>query len=208
MIKELSNSSVLSMSNVIRYSGTKVLHQENLAEHSYYVVVLSDLLLSDIKERFPLKKIDSSKVLRYALYYDYEEVSTWDIITPVKEASSELRKELWRVWQMLMKESLNSEYWDKYKNVTRAITEPFHEHKINKESKLESRIVKFADMLQAFMYNKTEVDLWNLCFVPVLEAIIDKWDKSRIFNKYVKELIEIVNEWENTKQEFEEINIV
>jgi 5'-deoxynucleotidase YfbR-like HD superfamily hydrolase len=63
------------MSDVIRYSGTKVLNKENLAEHSYYVSVLADSLAEDIEHKFDIV-IDRYKVLKYALYHDIEEIFT------------------------------------------------------------------------------------------------------------------------------------
>jgi 5'-deoxynucleotidase YfbR-like HD superfamily hydrolase len=40
------------MSNVYRYSGTTVLKQENLAEHSYFVALLADLIAEDLSQKF------------------------------------------------------------------------------------------------------------------------------------------------------------
>ena len=78
------------MSDVIRYSGTKVLNKENLAEHSYYVSVLADGIAEDIEQKFDIS-IDRYKVLKYALYHDIEEIFTGDLVTPVKYKSQDLR---------------------------------------------------------------------------------------------------------------------
>jgi 5'-deoxynucleotidase YfbR-like HD superfamily hydrolase len=78
------------MSDVIRYSGTKVLNKENLAEHSYYVSVLADSIAEDIEYKHEIN-IDRYKVLKYALYHDIEEIFTGDIVTPLKYKSQDLR---------------------------------------------------------------------------------------------------------------------
>lgn len=211
IIEKFLKASFQNMSNVIRYSWNRVNHKENLAEHTYYVSILADLFTQDIKERFPKRKIDELKVLKFALYHDYEEVFTGDLITPVKYKSELLRNELEKVWKEMMIDWLETDYGMYYNHIKKNILKNFNEYEKFKYINLENKIVKFSDQFETVLYSIWELNSWNLYFETVLNTIInwmiEQWWKSNYFWIYIKELITIVNNKWLTKQKFEEIDI-
>jgi len=182
------------MSNVQRYSWTQVIIPENLAQHSYYVTVLADLISEDIKHRFLNIEINKSDLLSFALYHDYEEIYTWDIVTPVKYKNKEFRRQLDSLWNLLLKEwtisnfEWNSHVWNRIKNSHEA-------YELWKDEKIESQIVKFADMIQALWYVMQEVNMWNSYMSPVLKnivkSIMDKYWSIEYFKLYTDNLLDV-----------------
>ena len=145
------------MSDVIRYSGTKVLNKENLAEHSYYVSVLADSLAEDFEFRFGLH-IDRYRVLKYALYHDIEEIFTGDIVSPVKYKSHELRMKFEEVGNMILTEQLDA-HFSGNTHIATMILNAHREYEEHKQDTLENMIVKFADILQASSYTRSELKM-------------------------------------------------
>jgi len=191
LIQELINSEIWKMSNVIRYSWTKIHNQENLAEHSYYVILISDIIRKDLLNKYKWLKIDWYKVLKYALYHDIEEAFTWDIITPVKHKSKTLLKELEKIGKKLLNEWL-SESFKQNLHIKENILEFFNEYEIDKYTKIENQIVKFSDQLEAFIYSISELKMWNSNFDKIAKDIViwikNKWSKNHYFKDYVEEL--------------------
>lgn len=193
MIKQLINTEIMKMSSVIRYSGTKVHCQENLAEHSYYVILLSDAIAEDLLSKNKDLAIDRYKVLKYAMYHDVEEIFTGDVITPVKYRSQILRDELEKIWVLLLTEWLKENFkWNEH--IKDNILNYFEEYEKSKYDKIENQIVKFADQLEAFSYSISELRLWNSHFyniaVSILSWIKKNWFNNPLFTDYVDELDE------------------
>jgi putative hydrolases of HD superfamily len=147
------------MSDVVRYSGTKILNKENLAEHTYYVSVLADSIAEDLEFRFDVN-IDRYKVLKYALYHDIEEIFTGDIVTPVKYKSKALKMKFEEVGNLILKEELKNHFQGNL-HIAEMILDTHKEYEEKKETSLENMIVKFADILQALSYTISELNLGN-----------------------------------------------
>lgn len=198
MIVDIINSSIMNMSNTNRYMWMSCNHAEILAEHNNYVIMITDLLLTKIEENYSKlwKKfnIDKYKVLSYAIYHDYEEIYTWDIPTPVKNASKEFLHELNKIWEKLMKEWLKNDFSRNNQIIMDHILETHLYYEENKYKTLETQIVKFADMIQAYFYSFNEVESWNKRFINILKWIVESI-KEKFWNKedfiiFVNELIE------------------
>ncbi len=175
------------MSDVIRYSWTKVLNKENLAEHTFYVSIIADGIAEDLIQKFDIE-IDRYKVLKYALYHDIEEIFTGDIISPVKYKSKELREEFERVWNMILEEQLRSHFlWNTH--ISEMILETHRSYESAKNEILENKIVKLADILQAIGYTISEKNLWNIYLTPItqnlLEILEKKYKSDQYFADYV-----------------------
>lgn len=175
------------MSDVIRYSGTKVLNKENLAEHTYYVSIIADGIAEDLRQKFDIE-IDRYKVLKYALYHDIEEIFTWDIISPVKYKSEQLRQEFERVWNMILEEQLISHFeWNTH--ISQMILDTHRAYEEWKNEILENKIVKLADILQAIWYTISEKNLGNIYLQPItqnlLEILQKKYSSDKYFSDYV-----------------------
>lgn len=197
LIYQLLKWDIVNMSNIQRYSWATVIKQENLAEHSYYVTVLSDLIAEDIEEKYPQKELDRGNILRYALYHDYEEVYTWDIVTPVKYKSEEVKEWLEKLWKILLREWVESNFkWNSH--IAKRIKSSTFEYESKKDKDLENRIVKFADILQSLIYIIREINLWNIYTEPILKRIIStlikKYWPTNYFRSYVEDLLKILEE--------------
>jgi len=190
MIKQLINTEIFKMSSVIRYSWTKTNNPENLAEHSYYVIVFSDSIAEDLEKKYKLD-IDRYAVMKYATYHDVEEIFTWDIITPVKYKDESLRKKLENIGELLLTEWLEENFKEN-PHIKENILKAFHWYEDNKYDKIENQIVKFADQLEAFSYCISELRLWNTNFydiaITVLLNIKERWDTHKYFSSYIKEI--------------------
>lgn len=209
IIQKLIQGDFTTMSNIYRYSGAINLKPENLAEHSYYVILLSDLISEDIKYRFPEKNIDKSKVLLYSIYHDYEEIYTGDIITPVKYKIPGFKDKLEELGEMLLNEGTTKNFeW--YDYLSKHIQDQHWSYEKNKDKILENRIVKFADMFQSLIYCVKEVNLGNSTFEPTLKrqitAFIKKYSKSVIFRHYVKHLLDLIERNQLLKTNIIEVN--
>jgi 5'-deoxynucleotidase YfbR-like HD superfamily hydrolase len=65
IIDQLLTGAHTNMSNVFRYSIRRVIQKENLAEHSFYVALLADLISEDVVKNNPEVKINRELVLRF-----------------------------------------------------------------------------------------------------------------------------------------------
>lgn len=184
------------MSDVIRYSGTKVLNKENLAEHSYYVSVLSDSIAEDIEHRYTIT-IDRYKVLKYALYHDIEEIFTGDIISPVKYKSNDLRMKLEKVWNLILTEQVE-EHFEWNPHIARMILQTHKDYEEKKYTDIENMIVKFADTLQAISYTISELHLGNTYLKWIthnaIEILKNTFWENKYFSLYVGEIEKFVKE--------------
>lgn len=202
IITELINSDLSKMSSIIRYSWIKTHNPQNLAEHSYYVVLIADLISEDILKNNNNIELDRYKVLKYAMYHDIEEVYTWDIITPVKYKSKTLLKELENIGHILLKEWLNISFENNL-HIVENIRSYFNEYEENKYKNLENQIVKFSDQLEAFFYCISELKMWNnnfyLISIEILKWIKRKWKSNKYFEKYIDELDDYFYEFNEKK---------
>lgn len=178
------------MSDVVRYSWTKVLNKENLAEHTYYVSIIADGIAEDLEKKFDLE-IDRYKVLKYALYHDIEEAFTWDIVTPVKYKSEILRDQLEQVGNMILKEQLKA-HFENNSHISQMILDTHQNYELGKTEILENKIVKLADILQAIWYTIGEKNLWNSYLTPVTQNLSEMLEKryknDQYFSDYVDEV--------------------
>lgn len=194
LISNLMNSSYKNLSDIFRYSRTRVIQKENLAEHSYYVTLISDIIAEDISSKHDVN-INREKILRFALYHDFEEWITWDIITPVKKSSKVFKKELEKIWESLLKESIEREFiW--YKHIQRLILSSHQNYEKFKNIDLENKIVKFSDIIQALLYSYIEYNTWNKFFKNIINDI--KLELNRLYSKdlYFKDYLYEINNQE------------
>lgn len=184
------------MSDVIRYSWTKVLNKENLAEHTYYVSIIADGIAEDLEKKFNLE-IDRYKVLKYALYHDIEEIFTWDIVSPVKYKSEVLREQFEEVGNMILKEQLKS-HFENNTHISQMILDTHQSYEVWKSEILENKIVKLADILQAIWYTMSEKNLWNTYLMPITQNLLkilnSKYSNDEYFSEYVTEIEDYLSE--------------
>ena len=78
------------LSGTMRFNNQFLLRQENVAEHSYMVVSIVNLIC----EEFNIKMHDHLQALQYAIVHDIPESITGDIISPTKNGIDGLAKSL------------------------------------------------------------------------------------------------------------------
>jgi len=152
------------LSCIIRYNNTPKVVGESVAEHSYYVALMT-MLISDYLETRHNVKVDKLKLMKMALLHDVEEIVSGDIIKVLKGGGfgAELEKMNERSMQHIIT-VLNSEHGEKYYAL-------WHEAKI-KEGSTESMLVDFADWLAVISYSIKEVHLGNEYFREILEFAV------------------------------------
>lgn len=126
---------------------------ENVAEHSYYVALLTHALCEIGRVQFG-KEIDVGQAVVLALFHDVEEVMTGDIPTPVKHHNRALLRSLQEM-EMLAGERL----LEMVPEQLAGSYEPLLRHS-NSDPEL-SRWVKAADKLAAYLKCSVEVAAGN-----------------------------------------------
>ena len=171
----------------MRYSGAHVIHKENVAEHSYFVTLLADLIAQDIEIKHSIS-IDRLKILRMALYHDTEEAYTGDLITPVKNKSPELKREWDKLSTLMMFEGLQHDFPGQ-EHIRQYIMNIHESYEKNKFTILENQIVKFADGLQSIVYLFREIGFGNRHIVSILHNVISTMHKRFDNNEYLGEFM-------------------
>ena len=177
-----------------RYSGAHVINKENVAEHSYFVTLLADLIAEDI-EKTKKVEVDRLMILRMALYHDTEEAYTGDLITPVKNRSHDLKKEWDKLSSLMMQEGLQHDFKGQV-HIKNYIMSVHTTYETYKHEKLENQIVKFSDGLQSVIYLLREIGFGNRhvnsILQNVIETMVSRFGKHELLGKYVTDLEKIV----------------
>lgn len=134
-----------TLRHVHRWNGVADIGTDTTAQHSYFVACISGLL-ADLYNETSAMPLNKEQVLMRALYHDVAEIYLTHITYGAKQQSDALRAEV-----SVLKKKLFSE-WCK---------------KINCGDLTESNaaigeIVDFADIVDAWMYCKEEVDKGNM----------------------------------------------
>lgn len=128
-----------------RYRDTPVVEQESIAEHSYFVVLITDTLCKVMK----LGDIDRLKALEMAIYHDISESFSDDYTYEMKYISGTegFRKALDIVEDSIL-ESISNKM--KANNISQ-ITKEYKDRK-----GLSAKIVKLADWYSVYFYCSME----------------------------------------------------
>lgn len=146
IISQMLTGDVNRMRFIRRYGTSLTLHQENVAEHSYYVILYAMMLADHLNSKGSYR-VDTLKVMRSAVFHDMDEARSGDFQRPFKYRSPELQKLINTVSRLEFKDMLIDmvqdletlqEYlraWDEAKNDT-----------------IEGMVVEFADYLCVVSY--------------------------------------------------------
>ncbi|MBO7525898.1 MAG: 5'-deoxynucleotidase [Clostridia bacterium] len=150
------------MRYIKRWSLMHSVIEENIAEHSDEVTVISHALCEIGKEYFG-KTYDLEKVLLYALYHESSEVITGDLPTPIKYYNKEINSAY---------KDLESKACEK---LLRSLPEKLKSHYtaclVHDEHSAEYKIVKFADKISAYIKCVLEVKSGNKEFNKAKQSI-------------------------------------
>jgi len=127
-----------------RYNNTFCLKTESVAEHSFFVAAIILNLYNEYN-------FDLKKALIMGLIHDFPECEITDIQHNVKEQFPFLKKKLKIAEKKVMMESF-LELFKYYRN-------------FSKEDKVETIIVKYADVLSCYQYSSNEIGMGNIGYM-------------------------------------------
>lgn len=155
--------SALRGGRIKRYHTAETVRQQTVAEHSFNVMVLVDVVCQGMP---------GPNLLRAVMYHDISEQLTGDIPAPGKWLVSELAVgcELAEDW-----------YEDYYKK----FIHPNASHRVTKE---EAQILRYCDMLELLINVYLEEQLGNKTIGHIKEFAIEYLDQLTAPNKIAKEI--------------------
>jgi 5'-deoxynucleotidase YfbR-like HD superfamily hydrolase len=161
IFKEIFNNPIYDQTNnMVRWNGLSRIKDETVAQHTYIVTLFSRIIFEEV---FSLSEINESirniilvEILTYALFHDFDESFTGDILHNFKHNSFNGDK-----FVKHTNEYLNEVKIDKF-NSGNPTHDLISKYAFDKNvSKLVKNIVKLADWLSMTFYIKKEIMLGN-----------------------------------------------
>jgi 5'-deoxynucleotidase len=146
-----------------RWSLMRNVVNENVAEHSFHVAMLTHTLCSIANEVFD-RKLSTEKAVTMALFHDVTEVFTGDIPTPVKHHNEDILKSF-RDIENLAADRLIRMIPSELQNIYKPLIGGKQE-----DSELK-KVVKAADLLDAYLKCVTELSAGNHEFTVAKKQI-------------------------------------
>lgn len=158
------------MSYVNRYSSFHANRRENVAEHSWWVAVISYFIALELRA---VQHVDMQRLLERALMHDISEVVSGDVIRSYKHGSPEILK-------AMQDADYENTYDMTHASEFGAIDMPvFDAWQYSKDTTIEGQIVEFADQAAVAFYCREEDRSGNRSIRPVLKQAYETW-----FNRY------------------------
>jgi putative hydrolase of HD superfamily len=135
---------MLNLSHIKRYSVIPRIHDESIAEHSFFVASIVIKLYNDYDFQI-------GNAVSMAISHDWTESYTDDITVATKRAYPSIAKAVEKVEAKVAKHEFDPvvyNLWKEYKEGT----------------SIESKIVKYADTLQVIQYAQGEVNMGNSAY--------------------------------------------
>lgn len=181
ILNDVYNTDIYRMSDIWRYGTRLVNRQENVAEHSYYVVFKVYEL--GIKYNIPTEKVN--KAARIAICHDCGEIYTGDLPYSLKFYSSKIKEESEKLELKLIKENFPLFYQD------------FEDFVLDKDH-IVTTLVKAADAFSAVLYTTREEQLGN----KNIDIIQIKNECSERYIKLINELIDLLDDYTSNPVDF------
>lgn len=148
-ISELINL-IHSFSSIRRYSNKTLIKEENVAEHSSIVGIIS-LFLYDNLSTSDQSLVDINKTLAFTIFHDLDEIFTGDMINPVKYYKPEIKNGVEEYADLCMKEFQNKS----------GISSILRYTQMDNLNEYEYSILKLADIISVFVKFRIENGLGN-----------------------------------------------
>ena len=145
-VRILGDDTILGLGEIIRYNNRPKIKQENVAEHSFYVI--TNVL--KIVKMFNLSNEVKYKALEFATVHDIPELMVGDIPYDTKINNPELREACERAEVIALEQNL-PEYLDSYKELLEA----------EKQETIPYLVTKLADTVSVLQYSNREIALGN-----------------------------------------------
>ena len=180
-------TNVRKMAHMNRFSPEIYLRPEDVAEHSYWVALLSLAIADEYLEDEPVNRL---KILTMALFHDIVEIVTTDVPTPIKRSTPKTNAFYEIVEKQASKELEKSLG---YHNLTDIIEE------VNHGESVEAQIVRAADRISAIIYASEEAFLGNRNFITIIRSyyssVIKTLDNRGHQPDWFIELYEDIKNW-------------
>lgn len=150
-LEEMLTGNPTRLRYIIRFSTCHRLHNENVAEHSYYVALYAMFVVDWFNQEHPCDQIHMGEVLKRCLIHDLEEARSGDFPRPFKYSSERLRS--------LLEEAAEDAFEQVITPVVGTVRQDrwVDSWRNTKDHSLEGRVVKFADFLSVCGYLLSEV---------------------------------------------------
>lgn len=152
-LKEALTGWVTRLRFITRFSNCPRIHDESVAEHSYYTAFFALLILHQLEARG--MRVDRGSTLAKALMHDVDECFSGDFIRMFKHSNPELKKEIdlaCERFARVLVESLS------YEEGVRADLFRFWSES---KQEIEGKVVSFADFLSVVSYIAQEIESGN-----------------------------------------------
>lgn len=161
---------------ILRWHARQTQRQESLAEHHYYVlhdslVILDALRHHHILEKLGMEEPNELLILLMAHFHDAPEFESGDVSGAAKRDFPELARAVRQVERKITDSvlfcDLPDEMAERYRSYVRQMVHQDYRT-------LEQQIVKYADKLEALLFAKTEVDIGNTLMAEVVQQVRDE----------------------------------
>lgn len=132
-VSDLEQYKCMNLSTIDRFSGTRLIERESVADHIAECIGLAMIIYSKLSDK---SIIDFEKLIYKCTVHDLGECYTGDVVRPVKYYSTEIKKTFDKLETEFIKEELGEEILKKVDNV---------KHDGSKEAYL----CQFIDVFQA-----------------------------------------------------------
>ncbi len=164
-IVEASASDVRRLSSVWRFSSIPVTVTENTAEHSFWVALYATMILESLG-RDAVKSDMLASTLLHAIVHDVAECVTGDVVRTFKYSTPELKKEVDRAEELLIKKT--------HPGTKRIID--LSGQLSNRNEKFIKSVVKAADFLSLFQFMRREALRGNKEICPFFKMMIHDFE--------------------------------
>ncbi len=163
---------------ILRWHARQTQRQETLAEHHYFVlhdslVILDALRHYKILEKLGIEQPDELHILLMAHFHDMTELESGDVSGAAKRDFPALKRAVDQVERkiadtMLFRD-LPDDMAERYRELARQMATQDYRT-------LEQQIVKYADKLEALLFAETEVKIGNTLMAEVVQQVHGELD--------------------------------
>ena len=158
---------------ILRWHARQTQRQETLAEHHYFVlhdslVILDALRHYGILEKLGIEQPDELHILLIAHFHDMTELESGDVSGAAKRDFPTLKRAVDQVERKIAETMLFRDLPD---DMAERYRELACQMATQEYGTLEQQIVKYADKLEALLFAETEVKIGNTLMVEVVQQV-------------------------------------
>lgn len=170
---ELVNGAGNQMRYVHRFSGSRRLHNENIAEHSFFTAFFSLVIGQHVMSRRNIK-VNLGRLVQKALLHDIEEQFTGDIVRPVKHSTKAISDGIEDLSKRLM-----FDFFSRIDGNEKNIKQLYNTWRTAKDKSIEGKILAFADFVSVLSYLNQEVRSGNRLIMDTVKGLWEYYNTFR-----------------------------